>query len=81
MPAAPLAAAATGLPRTFLDLEDQILRVRWMSEIANDQLQMMPAAALCDEYDKLCHLVRATSELAVQLYRDFQVAQVGRTAA
>ena len=81
MPAASIAAAAEGLPRTFLDLEDQILRVRWMSEIANDQLQMMPAAALCDEYDKLCHLVRATSELAAQLYRDFQLVPVGRAAA
>lgn len=68
-------------PKNLIDLEDQILRVRWMSDIANDQLQMVPASALGDEFDKLCHLVRATSELAMQLYRDFQVAQVGRAAA
>jgi hypothetical protein len=46
------------------DLEDDVLRVRWMSEIANDQLQNMPCSALGDEFDKLCHLVRATAELA-----------------
>lgn len=81
MTAASLAAAAEGLPRDFTDLEDQILRVRWMSEIANDHLQDIPANLLGAEFDKLCHLVRATSELAAQLCEDFYAVPGWRATA
>lgn len=76
----PVPAAATGLPTRYIDLEDQILRVRWMSEIAHEHLDDIPADRLGDEFDKLCHLVRATSELAEQLHRDFQAVTLGRAA-
>ncbi|SFI59582.1 hypothetical protein [Aerobium aerolatum] len=81
MTAASLAAAATGLPRDFTDLEDQVIRVKIMSSIANDQLQDISTKHLGVEFEKLCHLVRATNELAEQLLSDFYAVPGWRAAA
>ena len=72
-------AAAEGMPRDFTDLEDQVIRVKVMSQIANEHLQLMPASG--DVFEQLCHLVRATSELAEQLHDAFYAVPVWRAAA
>lgn len=82
MTASALAAAAEGMPRlkaksiskqheAFMNLEDMVLRVKVMSTIANDFMQHLPAS---DISEQICHLVRATNELAEHLYDDYRVA-------
>lgn len=68
-------------PQDFTDLEDQVIRVKIMSSIANDQLQDISTKHLGVEFDKLCHLVRATSELAAQLCDDFYAVPGWRAVA
>ena len=81
MPATTLAAAATGLPMDFTDLEDQVIRVKVMASIADEYLSEMSVKGGRGEVEKLCHLVRATSELAEQLLSDFYAVPGWRAAA
>jgi hypothetical protein len=73
MPSTPVPASAEGLP----DLEDQINRVRWMSQMAWDLLRECHDDDLPAEREKISHLVRATQELAESLWHQFY----GRAAA
>lgn len=82
MTASALAAAAEGMPRlkaksisnqheAFMNLEDLMLRVKVMSTLANDHMQHLPASTINEQ---ICHLVRATRELAEHLYDDYRMA-------
>lgn len=64
-------AAISKQQTAFMNLEDLMLRVKVMSAIANDFMQHLPASTINEQ---ICHLVRATNELAEHLYDDYRMA-------
>lgn len=53
------------------DFEDLVNRVRWMSQIAWDELREMYVAEGGVTEEKVRHLVRATAELGQQLFAEY----------
>ncbi len=61
-------------PLELADLEDLVCRVRWMAQMAWDELSEMSPGEGGDVDTKVRHLVRAANELALELYGDFYTA-------
>ena len=68
-------------PLTLHDLEDLVCRLRVMASIAWEHQSNLGNMPHPDAALKVDHLVRATSELATELYADFYAALEGRVAA
>lgn len=59
------------VPLDVADLEDLVCRVHWMSAIAWEYQSGLSSTPHPDDRVKLDHLIRATHELALELYGDF----------
>lgn len=74
------AAPKTAAPLELADLEDIVCRVRVMASLAWDALTFSDGGRSPDDETKVFHLVRATNELALELYEDYYKVRSGEAA-
>jgi hypothetical protein len=67
-------------PLELADLEDLVCRVRVMASLAWDALTFSDGGRSPDDETKVFHLVRATNELALELYDDYYKVRSGEAA-